>query len=327
MTGGTFLSYYSVADFGRAPNGALHFPGRAAVPRGSAGYVRSSLRARDAALVRDGRQSAGRALPWRDYPAETLTSAHQVLDVPFRADSLLLGCRNVLNEWGHQLRLAGHWWRRAGDPPVDRRWPVLAALPDGLRFLPASEAEETAGDLLTGVPLVIGGIPSSRPFLMANCSDVAHLFDVHPAGLTGPSPEAWLELSDAWETAHRGGVSEAELAASLHEIAARHGAAERRYYLHSIIAETPNSGIVAFALTGSLEGIAAHLAAQWNVSNAILLDNGGSVGWLYCPRDERNAALLVGAPNRRDRGTAFLSIETRGFPLATVHNAIKAETE
>ena len=68
---------------------------------------------------------------------------------------MLLGCRNVLNEWGHQLRLGGQWWRRGGDPPVDCAWPVLAALPDGLRFLPADEAEKTAGDLLTIAQSVI----------------------------------------------------------------------------------------------------------------------------------------------------------------------------
>ena len=323
----TLLSYYCVADFGLAPKGALHFPGRGFLPSGSAGYVRSEPRARTAALVRDGKQEASAALPWRDYPPEMLTPAEQVLDTPFRDDLLLFGCRNVLNEWGHQVRLGGTWWRRAGDPPVDDGWPVLATMPAGIRILKAAEAETTEADLLTGVPLVIDGAPSSQPFLIANCSDVGHIFEVHPSGQVGPSAEAWLELSNSWERARRDNVPESELAASLLAVARRHGASARRYYLHSVIAELPHGRIAAFALTGTLEEIAVHLASRWNVSNAILLDNGGSIGWFYCPKDGQQASLLVGAPNRRGRGTAFLSLETRGFPHATVHNALSAEIE
>lgn len=314
------LSYYSVADFGYAPEGTLHFPGREALPTGSAGYVRSAGRARMSVLMRDAE------LPWRDYPAEVLTPTGQVLDVPFSDDLLLLGCRNVLNEWGHQIRIDGKWWRRAGDPSVDARWPVLATLTDGIRLLAASDAEKTDADLLTGVPLVIRGVASSRRFLLANCSDVAHMFEVHPRGKIGPSADAWLDLSNAWETAHQAGESEAEIEASLLAIARRHGAAPRHDYLHSVIAEVKDGRIVAYALTGSLEWIAAHLA-QSGVWSAILLDNGGSVGWFFCPRNGQQPALLVGAPNRRDCGTAFLSVETRGFPKATVHNAGTVEME
>lgn len=319
------LSYYSVADFGRQPRGQFHFPGRGALPHASVGYVRSEARARASAFVRDGRQDVAAPLPWRDYPPETLTLAESVLDVPFRDDLFLLGCRNVLNEWGHQLRLAGTWWRRAGDSPVDDRWPVVAMLEDGARFLPAGDAEATGADLLTGVPLVIGGAPSGRPFLIANCSDVAHMFEVHPTGLVGPSAAAWLELSNAWEAGHQEGVRDSELAASLLAIAQRHGAAPSNRYLHSVLAETVDGRLLAFALTGSLEEIAVHLAGQCNVSNAILLDNGGSVGWFYCPKAAPRPTLLVGSPNRRDRGTAFLSLETRGFPQATVHNGLIQE--
>lgn len=308
------LSTYSVAHLGDRIRGRLYFPGRHALPAGSMGFVRSEPRARTA--VTRGRPDA---LPWRDYPADVLTASSALLDTPFDEDFLIIGCRNVLNEWGHQIRLDGTWWRRGGDPPVADHWPVLGTLPEGVRFMRAEEAGETGSDILTGLPLVMDGRAVDLHFLIANCSDVAHVFEVHPQGLLGPSSAAWLDLSNVWQTARDEGRSEEELVAAVLATARRHGVTNDGLNLHSIIAETQDGAIVAFAISGALESIGRHLVSRWNVANAILLDNGGSVGWLYCGRGGDCPVLLVGGANRREHGTAFLVLETRGFPRARMH--------
>ncbi len=316
------ISSYSIADFGRRIRGKLHFPHSGALPSGSVGYVRSAARALASAQVRGGKHQIDTPLPWRDYPAEVLTASSDVLETPFHEDYLLLGCRNVLNEWGYQVRLDGTWWRRAGDQPVDERWPVLAMLPEGVRFLPAAESRQIGADLLTGLPVVIDGVASETDFLIANCSDVAHVFEVHPGGLIGPSPAAWLELTNAWQAAHSENLPHPEFAALMLAIARKYGVTASRHTLHSLIAEAQDGTLRAFALNGSLKAIAQHLVQRWKVTNAILLDNGGSVGWFYCPRDRSTPTLLVGGPNRRDSGTAFLSLETRGFPQPRMHTSL-----
>jgi hypothetical protein len=308
------LSSYSVADLGHGVRGTLDFLGRHALPAGSAGFVRSEARARAAVT-----QSAQPALPWRDYPAYILTSHTRILTRPYEEDFLLVGCRNVLNEWGYQVRLLGRWWRRGGDPAVDDRWPVLATLPDGVRFLRAADADKTAADILTGLPLVIRGRASSLNFLIANCSDVAHVFEVHPEGLLGPSAEAWHELSNLWQTARDEGRDESELAATMLAAARRLGVEPNRDNLHSMIAETRDGSVFVFAISGALDSIARHLVKRWKVFNAILLDNGGSVGWFYCPKGGNKPAFLLAGPNHRENGTAFLALETHGFPRPRGH--------
>jgi hypothetical protein len=317
--GAAAVSHYSIADLGRAVQARLHFPRRDSLPIGSVGFVRSQPRALASARARGGERSADWELPWRDYPPAVLTPSSQVLEAPYAHDELLLSCRNVLNEWGYQIRLEGKWWRRAGDGPVDPTWPVLATLSSGLRFVQAAEAENSDDDILTGLPLVIGGRASDSDFLIANCSDVAHMFDVHPQGLLGPSRNAWLELSNAWQEAHDEGRSAEECARSLRIISQRHGVRERRHHLHSMIAAMTDGRILAFALTGPLAGIAEHLAKHWHVANAILLDNGGSVGWLYHAKDGLRPTLVVGATNRRENGTAFLSVRTGRFLEPRMH--------
>lgn len=284
--------------------------------------MRSDARARRSARVREGQQSPDAALPWRDYGENVLTPSAEVLERPFDDDYLFVSCRNVLNEWGYQIRLGGTWWRRADDEAVDDRWPVLAMLSGGIRFLLRSDAERFEGDLLTGVPVVIDGHPAGTDFLIASSSDVTHVFDVHPRGLRGRSSQAWLRLSNAWQEARDAGLTESEHAASLRAIAEAHGVGPGGDRLHSLVAETRDGRLLAVALTGSLPEIARHLVERWSVAHAILLDNGGSVGWFFCPKGRDSATLLVGGPNRRESGTAFMSLRTRGFLQPRTHECL-----
>jgi len=312
------LSTYSVAGLGYGVRGTLYFPGRRALPEGSAGFVRSEPRAR-LAVTRNHPAS----LPWRDYPPEVLTPSSEILRKPIEDDFLIVGCRNVLNEWGHQARLEGTWWRRAGDSPVADNWPVLATLPEGIRFIRAADAGAIDADILTGLPLVMDGRPAGLDFLIANCSDVAHVFEVHPQGLLGPSAEAWLELSNAWQTARDEGGDETTVAAAVLAAARKHGVTSNGQNLHSIIAQTREGETFAFAISGTLESIAGHLVSRWQIANAILLDNGGSVGWFYYAKGDHCAALVGGA-NRRENGTAFLAVQTNGFPRPRMHACLTA---
>jgi hypothetical protein len=241
---------------------------------------------------------------------------------PFEDDLLIVGCRNVLNEWGHQVRLEGEWWRRGGDSPVANSWPVLATFPEGIQFVRAADAGAIDADILTGLPLVIDGCPVDLDFLIANCSDVAHVFEVHPQGLLGPSAEAWFELSNVWQTAHDEGGDDVDVVAAVLAAARKHGVTSNGQNLHSIIAQTREGATFAFAISGTLESIAGHLVSRWQVANAILLDNGGSVGWFYYAKGGDCAALLVGGANRRENGTAFLAVQTHGFPQPRMHACV-----
>lgn len=316
------FSAYSVLNLGKYPQGTLLFPGRRNLIPNSVGYVRSQIQAGRSAFVRMGRKEITNPRPWRDYPEEALTATCQVLETPFRHSSLLIGCRNVLNEWGYQLRLDRRWWRRAGDPSVDTSWPVLSVAANGLTMLPLAEAQDLPANILTGVPLVIEGESVDRVFLIANCSDIAHSFEVHPRGLIGPSAVAWRELSEAWHRARARDEVGVEISAALNQLALKHGASPSQNLLHSIIGQTFDERLTVFAITGSLDQIAQDLRRRWAIRNALVLEDGGSVGWLFCPEGETVGKLLVAGPNRREKGTAFLNILTGGFVQPVMHGLI-----
>ena len=277
------LSHYSILQFTADTPGHLLFPGRANIPAGTLGYIRSEPRAR--LVVRRDRQgqTTAQTLPWRDYPESVLTDSTKLFDESDTGKRITVSARNVLNEFGYRVRIDGAWWGRAGDPLLDPTWPVLLFASDGLRMCPLAEAEQRDGDILTGVPLVREGNPSDRKFLLAACSDVAHSYEVHPQGLIGPSAEAWLALSNTWEEGKQQGLSDDELADRMEQVAAAYGALPSRNLLHSVLGQRPDGTLVAVALTGPLDGIAQVLVRDLGIHNAIVLDNGGSVGWLYWP--------------------------------------------
>jgi hypothetical protein len=195
-----------------------------------------------------------------------------------------------------------------------------------------SKAEGSAADLVTGIPLVVDSKPKSRAFFLAHCSDVAHVFATHPGGLIGPSqnpnPDCrraenqalWTELSQTWQEGLDRDLTESDLAQVMEAVGQRHVAAPSYNLLHSMLAVDREGCVMSFALTGSLDGIARHLARRWGVRDAVLLDNGGSVGWWSRSPGSEEAVLLVAGPNYRPRGTVFLDFEIDQFlqPLAHV---------
>jgi len=58
------------------------------------------------------------------------------------------------------------------------------------------------------------------------------------------------------------------------------------------------------------------------IYNAIVLDNGGSVGWLYWPGNGVKPILLVAGPNHRPAGTVFLDLPSGGFPQPQAHHGL-----
>ncbi len=315
----TTFSHYSILQFTADMPGNLLFPGHANIPADTLGYIRSEPRARLAAARDQRDQATSPALPWRDYPKSVLSDSTKLFDAADTAKRITVSARNVLNEFGYRVRIDGTWWGRSGDPPLDPAWPVLLLAADGLRMRPLVEAEQSDGAILTGVPLVRAGTPADRRFLLAACSDVAHSYEVHPQGLIGPSAEAWLALSNTWEEGKQQGLPDDELAERMEQIAAPYGASPSRNLLHSVLGQRPDGTLVIVALTGSLDGIAQTLVRDLGIHNAILLDNGGSVGWLYWPGKGAEPMLLVAGPNHRPAGTVFLDFSTGGFPQPLAH--------
>jgi len=316
------FSYYSTLHFTTDMPGNLLFPGRANIPGGTLGYIRSAPRARLATERDNQEQTPSPALPWRDYPKSVLTDSTKLFDESDTAKRITVSARNVLNEFGYRVRIDGTWWGRSGDPPVNPNWPVLLFASNGLRMCPLAEVEQRNGDILTGVPLVREGNPSDRRFLVACCSDVAHSYEVHPQGLIGPSAEAWLALSNAWEEGKQQNLPDDELADRMEQVAVAYGAQPSRNLLHSVLGQRPDGTLVIVALTGPLDGIAQVIVRDLGIHNAIVLDNGGSVGWLYWPGNGAKPILLVAGPNHRPAGTVFLDFPTGGFPQPQAHHGL-----
>lgn len=313
---GASFSHYSILTCDPESHATLLFPGRPHIPHGSVGYVRSRQRAAEA--VTHSASETQSSLPWRDYPHSVLTDSEQLARELDHAEGMLISARNVLNEFGYRARLSGSWLGRAGDRTLDSSWPVIS-ISDHICMRSLAEAEASDEDILTGVPLVRDGQPCGRNFFLAHCSDVAHTYEVHPEGTLGPSTEAWRALGDCWEDGNRECLDEDEYAARLEQVAARFGAGPSRKLLHSLIGIDYDGVIHIVAITGALDDIARELVDRFRMRHAILLDNGGSVGWLYRPGPHQHARLLVAGPNRRPAGTVFLSITTDGFPHPTEH--------
>ena len=303
------------------------FEGRDRFPEGSCGYVRSEARAARALASRSGQDRPAKKIPFRDYPQDVLTRLADLRPAPYKGHHLISSARNSLNEFGYQVRVNGKWWRRWDDGPIDGKWPVLAVALDGMRIVRLADAEPSGADLVTGIPLVMESRAVTREFLVANCSDAAHTFEVHPKGLIGAPPPAWQELSNAWEELRTQNLSDIEVTARLDSIARRHGALPSRNLLHSVVASLPKGQLLFAAITGSLDGIARLLVTRWRARDAFVLDNGGSVAWAYFSEGEMSPKLLLSGPNHRPAGTVFLDITLGTFPQPVQHAAVDASGE
>lgn len=320
------LSTYSVIEFGNACRGEAVFPGAAHVPAVCHGYVRSTQR-RDLARVMG---KHPQELPWRDYPEAVLTPAQAVAGNVRSGHAVLLSARNTLNEAFHACRIAGRWFQRsARREDVPAHWPVLVlgAGPARMARYDAAAGADGTPDLVAGVPLAIDGVPSSRAFLVAHCSDVAHVWDVDPQGRRGTSREVWQVLSDRWQQGLNAGETDEQQEAAAREIAERHGVRESTHLLHSVLARRRDGSLFAFAATGSLRQIGRTLVERWDIADAIVLDNGGSVGWMAVEPGGGPPTLVVAGPNYRPRGTVFIVMHTGRFLHPQAHGQLAGSTQ
>jgi hypothetical protein len=317
------ISAFSVMELGTSAPAHVLFPGRRHLPPKSLGYVRSRQRAAVAA----GLGRAIQSIPGRDYREEVLTLVTTLVPLPYSGPHVVLSARNTVNEWRYQVRIGGEWFRRHGDLPIPPGWPVVALGSGGAALQVLSEVDDSVVDLVSGLPLVTNGQPISHPVLVSNCSDVAHAYDVDPQGRRGSSPSAWSALSDLWQQCKDENLSDEELTARMDRLAASRRVRPSEHLLHSVIAQRWDGSLVAFAITGGLKSIARVLSARWNVRHAVLLDNGGSVGWLALMPGADSPAVLVAGANYRPRGTAFLVFDIGGFLHPLAHDALHGAKE
>lgn len=306
------LSTFSMLALGVKVPGRVLFPGRTHWPVITAGYVRSALRAQVACANGSQEFQPGRRLPWRDYSSALLAASDALVVAPYERHGVIISARNTLNEWGYQLCLGRDWVRRSGDSPISPDWPVISFCADGVSIVRLSDAAADA-ELVSGIPLVIAGQPSTRQLLVASCSDVAHVFDVNPRGQRGPSADAWQRLSNLWQELKDQQLDDTDLVTQMEEEARRLAVSSSRDLLHSVLAQRFDGILVAFAITGALNDIASELAQRWGIQHAVLLDNGGSVGWQALIPDADAPKLLVAGPNYRPQGTAFLQFDLGDF--------------
>lgn len=312
------LSAYSIATLGRSCPARLLFPGRDHLAAGTFGYVRSNQRSQRA--VGKGRVSA--ETPWRDYTESALTQVTSLVKSPFTAHELVVSARNTCNEYLYQARLGGAWFRRLDDPQIPQEWPVVTVGAEGAAIQILASVGESA-DIVAGLPLVSEGRASSRAFLVSNSSDAAHMYEVDPKGRRGPSRDAWVKLSDLWQTCKDSGLPDDQVASEMDRLAASFSIQPAESLLHSVIAQGWDGTMAVFAITGGLAAIATELVELWGVRHAVLLDNGGSVGWHALVQDCDSPSLLVAGANYRPRGTAFLVFTLPGFLHPQGHGALR----
>lgn len=318
MNSNTF-SHFSTVHLFETAGTRLLFPGLNHVPEGCHGYVRSTLRRNTCHQVAIGERSLNDPVPFRDYPDGVLSDTARLIATPYETEMLVIGCRNTLNESGYGVRVAGRWIFRSGESLPGDATVAVEIRPEGLRFEPLETIRARHHDAVVGLPLVTNGKPHGRPFFVAHCSDVAHTYAVHPKGMIGPSARAWLDLEDTWHRLRDEGAPEDTFFREMEAVAARHGVQESSGLLHSIIAQTIAGEILLVGVCGGLHSIAFFLAQTLKVRHAVLLDNGGSVGWMYLPRRAHQPVMLIAGPNWRPKGTAFLLIPTKGFLHPAMH--------
>lgn len=308
------IAHLTLASVPQDTPARVLFRGHANWPDSSRGYLRAIQSVPGGWLDSCGNPPAPGDIPCRDYPDEVLTERDDVRPFGVGAHHLLLSARNCLNEYGSQVRIDGRWYRRAGDGPIPGNWPVLDCTGGAAFMRRAGDVNANAGDVVTGLPLIIErATPVSDDFLIANCSDAAHNFAVHPRGIFGPPPPAWQKLSEGFVVGKAAGLSDARLADQLRSIAVAHGAERTTRLLHAVVAQLPNDDLLFVAATGSLGCISRLLAGSFQAKAAFVLENSGSVGWAYAPPDNAPEKVLVGAANRRDAGTVFLAFDAGQF--------------
>lgn len=288
----------------------LLFPGAAYVPAESQGYVRSDQAARQSVTHTISQMPR---IPFRDYPDSVRVDITKWTQ-PKDYNRLIISARNVLNEYGYAARISGKIYSKSGFVLEKHQdWLALEVSEERLQFNFVVNSLRSENDILIGLPLVVNNVPMTREFFVANCSDMAHVFQVHPLGYGGTSASAWVNLSNRWQSEKDKGTSDHKIWELLEEAAKRLGVKPSRNLLHSCIGVCNDGTKMLIFTTGSLDQIARYLCSEYHIQHAFVLDNGGSVGPIYIPANTCDVKLLVGAPNRRTEGTAFIELEFDDF--------------
>jgi len=324
-------SHWFVLKFPPSATGQIDFPGAEHYPFDSVGLARSPLARERSIARRTGDREKLAQATFRDYPDKVLTEVPEVhRRAPLRLGTkcaFVIGLRNTGNQPVYGARIDDKWYRPGGDTDPPDHFPVLVVPRESrMHICPFGEAKHSGHDLAAGVPVVIDGKAQSRASCIMLSSDAAHWAYVDPNGRFGPPAPAWAELSNLWQELDDRGASEAEMAHELDALVREHNGIARAQgretieppagpaLPHSVLALRGGS-VHAIVVSGSMWDIGKLLEKSFE--QAFIVDQSGSVRYSFLEGDK--VKPLVGTPNWRDKGTAFLAVRSGGWIRSVPH--------
>lgn len=161
---------------------------------------------------------------------------------------------------------------------------------------------------VTGQPLLWDGQLSTLESLAARSYDLRHVYRLnwesnrHAPRMADAHADLMQQLIERLET------SVEDRAAAISNAAARHGLKEQDGYLHSSLGMRLNGDLILLAHHGSLREVSA-VQKEAGATRAILLDNGGSVGYILFRESSPEPITLMSSSYFRSRGHATLVAE------------------
>lgn len=331
----TTLSHFTSIKIPKNSRSRVVFPGAHWLPsQGTLGYVRSKF-AKPKWRVTE-QDSSQPFQPFRDYPEQVTTPLQDIIN-PIDSDYFIHSIRNVINEYPYQLRLDEKWYTPIHHPRVPGHFPCLTVSDDGIEIIAVAEAEtrERVNAIVCGLPLVISGENGARPvavsreFCISNSSDCAHSYPTDPKRF-GPAG-SWQAISDEWfrlfvdRGAAIGHTEESERTQILDSIAMKFDnwltdPIKGNALTHGILADFGDDNITSLVMTGTPWMIGRRLVAD-GARQAFITDNSGSSAPHFASEKSGTLTPLAACPNWRDRGTAFIVIDSP-FPCPSSHISI-----
>ncbi|MBK8656844.1 MAG: hypothetical protein IPN20_23745 [Haliscomenobacter sp.] len=183
---------------------------------------------------------------------------------------------------------------------------------DELRIPDSHEVKAPYDWFISGVPVLWKGLNQNELFknLVTEATDYSHVWKIP----RGNHPEANDETRKNWDTLRHIFKktiirSREEAFLELVKYAEEHHLQREENYFHNLIGVNESGHLIQYAAKGKLEDLGKNMR-HYGVEKAIMVDNSGSVATFFYPKGVNGPSKqLIGTPNYRPSGTAFLVIE------------------